>query len=124
MIASNILSLREQDELSRTVLARRLDTILPQAMREADIDMWLIICQEDDYDPVYKTLMPVRTWAPILQILVFYDRGGNTGIERINLSMTDLGNLYAKPWNGRYHTEQFPLLAEIIAAREPSADWH
>ena len=41
------------------------------------------------------------------------------GIERINLSMTDLGNSYAKPWTGRYHTEQFPLLAEIIAARDP-----
>jgi hypothetical protein len=120
MTASHrILSLKQQDELSWTVLARRLDTILPQAMREADLDMWLVICQEDDYDPIFRTMVPLRTWAPILQILVYFDRGPQEGIERINLSITDLGSLYAKAWNGRYHTEQFPRLAEIIAERDP-----
>lgn len=114
-----VLSVKQQDEISKIVLERRLDSILPQAMRAADIDMWLVICQEDDYDPIFKTMVPLRTWAPILQILVFYDRGTNAGIERINLSMTDLGNLYTKPWNGRYHTEQMPLLAQIIAERDP-----
>lgn len=119
MNTSRVLSIREQDQVSRTVLARRLGTILPQAMREAEIDMWLIICQEDDYDPVFRTMVPLRTWAPILQMLVFYDRGAQAGIERINVSMTDLGDLYAKPWRGRHHTEQFPLLAQIIAERDP-----
>lgn len=119
MKTSNVLGLRAQDELSRKVLARRLDTILPQAMREAELDMWLIICQEDDYDPVFRTMVPVRTWAPILQMLVFYDRGAAEGIERINLSMTDLGDLYRAVWSGRHHTEQFPLLAKIIAERDP-----
>lgn len=118
-IASKILPVKQQDELSRSVLARRLDTILPQAMREAGIDMWLVISQEDDYDPVFKTMVPLRTWAPILQMLVFYDRGPQDEVERINLSMTDLGNLYAKPWSGRYHTEQFPRLAEIVSERDP-----
>lgn len=88
-------------------------------MREANLDMWLVICQEDDYEPVFKTMVPLRTWAPILQILVFYDRGIDEGIERINLSMTDLGRPFAKPWNGRNHKEQLPLLAQIIGERDP-----
>jgi hypothetical protein len=81
--------------------------------------MWLVICQEDDYDPVFRTMVPLRTWAPILQMLVFYHRGIQEGIERINISMTDLGSLYAKPWNGQDHSEQFPFLAKIIAERNP-----
>jgi hypothetical protein len=88
-------------------------------MRAAGIDMWLVICQEDDYDPVFRTMVPLRTWAPILQMLVFYDRGIQEGIERINISMTDLGSLYAKPWNGQDQSEQFPFLAKIIAERNP-----
>jgi hypothetical protein len=114
-----ILPLKKQDELSRVILRKRLDTILPLAMREAGIDMWLLICQEDDYDPVFRTMLPLRTWAPILQILVFSDKGPALGVERINLSMTDLGDLFEKPWFGRYHTEQWPLLAALVAERDP-----
>jgi hypothetical protein len=116
---SSVLSVKQQDEFSRSVLRERLDTILPLAMREANLDMWLVICQEDDYDPVFKTMVPQRTWAPILQMLVFFNRGEAGGIERINLSMTDLGDLYTKPWSGREFTEQWPLLAQIIAERSP-----
>lgn len=114
-----ILSIRQQDEFSRAVLRERLETVLPLAMREAGLDMWLILCQEDDYDPVFKTMIPLCTWAPILQMLVFFDPGAGKPIERINLSMTDLGDLYARPWTGRVHTEQWPLLAQLVAERDP-----
>ncbi len=115
-----ILPIKDQDAWVVNVLRQRLDSILPQAMRAAGIDMWLIICQEDDYDPVFKTMIPPYTWAPILQILVFFDRGPELGVERINLSMTNLRDLFTKPWAGRYHTEQWPLLAQIIAERDPA----
>ncbi|HEY4714798.1 MAG TPA: hypothetical protein VIH30_11240, partial [Aquirhabdus sp.] len=114
-----VLSLRQQNEVSIIILKKRLQTVLPMAMREAGIDMWLVICQEDDYDPVFKTMVPMRVWAPILQMLIFYDRGLENGIECINLSMTDLGNLFEKPWSGRYHTEQWALLPKLIAERDP-----
>jgi hypothetical protein len=114
-----ILPLKKQDEVSRAILRKRFETVLSLAMREAGIDMWLILCQEDDYDPVFRTMVPLRTWAPILQMLVFTDRGPERGVERINLSMTDLGDLFDKPWSGRYHTEQWPILARLVAERDP-----
>ncbi len=116
---SDVLTVKQQDELSRAILRKRLETILPTAMREAGIDMWLLISQEDNYDPTFKTMVPVRTWAPILQMLIFYDRGPEQGIERLNLSMTDLGDLYKKVWNGRNYSEQWPLLVQLIAERDP-----
>lgn len=114
-----VLSIREQDGISRAILRKRLATVLPEAMRAAKIDMWIILCQEDNHDPIFNTMIPVRTWAPILQMLVFFDRGAEAGVECLNLSMTDLGDLYEKVWHGTYHTEQWPRLAEIVAERDP-----
>lgn len=110
--------MRKRSEVIDKVIRERLDTILPLAMREQGIDMWLIICQEDDLDPVYKTMIPMDTWCPILQMLIFYDKGDE--IERINLSFTDTKDYYNKPWAGRvHHREQWQLLGPIIEERDP-----
>lgn len=114
-----VLPIREQDRLSRAIIASRLRTVLPEAMRTAGIDMWLIICQEDNYDPIFLTMTPVRIWAPILQMLIFHDKGEDEGVECLNLSMTDFGNLFEKVWNGNRHPEQWQRLAEIVSARNP-----
>jgi Xaa-Pro aminopeptidase len=114
-----VLPVRRRAEIVRRSLEERLNTILPEAMRETGIDMWLILCQEDDLDPVFTTLVPMDTWCPILQMLIFSDRGGDDGIERINLSMTDTGDLYRRVWDGRRHEDQWPLLRQVVMARGP-----
>jgi Xaa-Pro aminopeptidase len=114
-----ILAVRQQAEVIRAILHKRLDTILPEAMRQANLDMWIILCQEDDYDPVFKTMVPLDTWAPILQMLIFYDRGPGKSVERINLSMTDTGDLYDRPWKGVHHEEQWTQLRGMIEERHP-----
>ena len=115
-----ILPVRERAKTLDRVLADRLENVLPTAMRESGLDMWLIICQEDDLDPVYETMIPMDTWCPILQILIFYDRGPKDGIERINLSFTDTKELYDKPWTGRsHHSAQWEMLRAIVEERNP-----
>jgi len=109
--------MRERAEIVNRVLETRLDTILPIAMREAGIDMWLILCQEDNLDPVFTTLVPFDTWCPILQMLVFYDTGDT--VERINLSGTNTYNLYDRPIATQLSEEQWPKLIEVIQARDP-----
>jgi len=114
-----IIPVKEQTEVTKKILRKRLDTVLPLALRDGGIDMWLIICQEDDLDPVYKTMIPRDTWPKVLQMLIFFDRGTELGVERINLSMTDTADLYDKPWNGGNHPEQWRILSEIIIERDP-----
>ena len=112
--------MRERSEILERVLADRLDSVLPVAMRESGLDMWLIICQEDDLDPVYETMIPMDTWCPILQMLIFYDRGPEGGVERINLSFTDTKGLYDTPWRGRsHHSAQWEILRTIVEERDP-----
>jgi len=114
-----VLPVREQARVIREVLEKRLDTIVPVALREAGFDMWVILCQEDDLDPVFASMMPMDTWCPILQMLVLFDRGPDAGIERLSLAMTDTAGLFAQPWKGRHHAEQWPLLAQVVAERDP-----
>ncbi|HBO46048.1 MAG TPA: hypothetical protein DD670_19425 [Planctomycetaceae bacterium] len=114
-----VLTLREQDEVTHRIIEKRLDTVVPLAMREAGIDMWLILCYEDAYDPIHTSMTPMNTWRPILQMLVFFDRGPDQGVERFNISMTNMRGLFEEPWKGRYEKEQWAVLREMIAARDP-----
>jgi len=115
----HVLPMRERDSLHRQVLEERLDSLLPSAMRDTDIDMWLIICQEDDLDPVFRTIMPMFTWCPILQMVVFSQPSGADRVERMNISMTKTGGLFQEPWKGRHPEEQWTLLSQIVQDRDP-----
>ncbi len=113
------------------VLRDRLDQLLPRLMREADIDLWLVINREYAEDPVYLTLVPEPVFAARrTTILVFYDRGEEQGLERLTVSRYGLGELYTSAWEGGDIDEQWLRLAEIVAERDPrriginvSRDW-
>ena len=114
-----VLPVREQARVIREVLEKRLAIVLPLAMREVGFDMWVILCQEDDPDPVFASMMPMDTWCPILQMLVLCDRGAAGGVERLSIAMTHTAGLFEQPWQGRHYEEQWPLLAKVIAERDP-----
>jgi Xaa-Pro aminopeptidase len=114
-----VLPMRQRAGVINHLLEGRLDTILPAAMRETGIDMWLVLCQEDNLDPVFTTMIPMDTWCPILQMLLFFDRGGEKGVERINISGTNTHALYDRPYRGQLENEQWPWLRRLIEARDP-----
>ncbi len=113
-----VLQMRERCEIINRNLKNRVDKILPMIMQETDIDMWLIICQEDNLDPVFQTMIPMDTWCPILQILVFFNRG-NGDVERINLSRSKFGDIYDVPYTVKMPDQQWGWLREVIEARDP-----
>ena len=114
-----VLTMRQRSDIVYDNLQERLRTVLPVAMRETGFDMWLILCQEDNPDPVFSTLIPMDTWCPILQMLVFFDRGLGEGIEGINISGTNTRDLYERPYRGQLESEQWPLLLKVIQDRDP-----
>ena len=112
-----ILGVRDQARVVNTMLAKRFETILPAVMRETGFDMWLTICNEDNYDPIFHTISPWEVWAPILQIVVFYNRGDR--IERLNISRTDMQGLMENVWNLSSDEDQWATLKHVIAERSP-----
>jgi hypothetical protein len=112
-----ILPLRQQSSLITEMVRGRLDAILPAAMDAAGIDAWLILCQEDNEDPLFLTMIPFDNWHPILSCLLFV-RHGQT-IRRYNLCGTDTKDLYERPYTGQLEEKQWPLLIDLLAQHDP-----
>ncbi len=126
-----VLPRRDRVEPVNRMLRERLETILPALMRETGLDMWLVINREYAEDPVYFSLVPEPVFAARrTTMLVFYDRGGEEGLERLTVSRYPFGELYAPAWEGGDLDAQWQGLAEVIAERDPrriginvSRDW-
>ncbi len=92
-----VLPVREQSNLITQLVMNRLDTVLPLAMKEAGLDMWIILCQEDDLDPIYKTMIPMDCWSPILQMLIFIDEGDDLEAA-IGAGIIGMSVIFAMAW--------------------------
>lgn len=54
---AGLYPLKKQAETSVRVLGERLNTLLPIAMNEADVDCWIILSREYCEDPVFRSLV-------------------------------------------------------------------
>ena len=119
-----VMKIRERTAVVDRITAVRLDELLPRVMRETGIDMWIMPSNEDNYDPVFNTMIPYDAWCPITQILVLYDPGPGKKIERLNVSRTNMKGLHEKAWDSAaWDTEkkesQWDCLARIVRERDP-----
>jgi Xaa-Pro aminopeptidase len=113
-----VLTHREQAPLVRQWIARRFDTMLPELMRRAGIDLWLIVSREYNDDPVFRSMAPLTTYSSRRRtILAFYDRGGAAGVERVSIGRFDYDGLFTvlKTENDG----QWEGLRAFIEARDP-----
>ena len=119
-----VLSIRDRASFVFNVTQKRLDQLLPRLMRETGFDMWIITCNEDNFDPVFETMIPYENWCPITQIVVFFDQGPDKGIERLNVARTDMQGLYknawdAQAWDTQKKESQWDCLGRIVRERDP-----
>jgi len=113
-----ILTLREQSEMYNAWLTVRLERVLPELMRQEGFDMWLVICRENNEDPVFSSLVPFTSmYASRTSILVFTDKGPE-GVERLSVSRAGIGQFYKSAWDPD-RIDQWARLAEIIKERSP-----
>ena len=116
----NVLPERARPEAVNRMLKERLDTLLPTLMRESGIDMWIVINREYAEDPVYLTLVPEPVFAARrTTMLVFFDRGGEKGVERLTVSRYPFRGYYDAAWEGGDLEQQWARLATIIRERNP-----
>jgi Xaa-Pro aminopeptidase len=116
-----ILAPRERAELENRILAERLDTIIPQIMREEGIDLWLLVAREYFEEPVVATMLDAENMhARRRTILVFHDPGEGKPVERLTVSRYGLGGLFAPTWDPDKQPDQWQAVAELIAAKDPA----
>ena len=115
-----VLPERQRVDPVNDVLRYRLEEMLPGLMRSAGLDMWVLINREYAEDPAYFTLVPEPVFAARrTTMLVFFDRGPETGVERLTVSRYPLAGLYEPAWEGGDLSEQWLRLAEVIEERQP-----
>jgi Xaa-Pro aminopeptidase len=120
----SVLSIRDRAAFVLQITRQRLDELLRRLMRETGFDMWIIACNEDNLDPVFETMIPYENWCPITQIIVFYDQGAEKGLERLNVSRTDMQGLYknawdAAAWDTQKKESQWDCLGRVVRERDP-----
>jgi hypothetical protein len=86
--------------------------------------MWIILASEDNPDPVLQTMIPLDTWNRRTHIVVFYDRGPEKGVERLNISRMNMKGFHADAWNYTAYDKdkkegQWECLARIVRERNP-----
>ncbi len=73
----SILTHRQQASLIKGFIEKRFETLLPRLMREAGIDMWIIVSREYNDDPVFRSMAPMTTYSSRRRtILVFFLEAG------------------------------------------------
>lgn len=113
----SILPLRARKPVMDAWAKLRLERLVPEEMRRYGFDMWLVICNENVEDPVFRPLMPEDPWAVRrLGMLVFFDRGAQ-GVERV-LIAHHAKDFYTKDWNEGKET-QWEALGRVVRARNP-----
>ena len=125
---------REWAATQQEWLRLRMERTLPGLMRRDSIDMWIVPMREYNEDPVFSSIVSPTTFAARRRtIYVFYDRGGDKGIERLALGGTSQGGLYTavrsqlaatNVSSGRTTAElwgpaQWDVLASVIRERKP-----
>src|SRR5512136_504230 len=112
-----VLGLKEQAAICDGWLSVKLNKVLPELMRRERIDMWLVLCEEYNEDPVYLSLVPFASLsARRMTLLVFFDRGGDKGVERFSVSRYGIGDLYPTIWKAGQE-DQWQALAKAIKDR-------
>jgi Xaa-Pro aminopeptidase len=116
-----LLPLRERAELIDRILAERLDTVIPQIMREEGVSLWLLMARVYFEEPVIATMLDARSMAARRRtILVFFDPGNGEPIERLTVSRYGLAGLFEPSWDPAEEPDQWKAVADIIAARDPA----
>ncbi|WP_223789736.1 M24 family metallopeptidase [Marinicella meishanensis] len=116
----HILSLKEQTAVIDRLLADKVQTVLPDLMRETGIDMWLVMAREYNEDPVIRTLLPAIWHAARRRtILVMYDPGAGQALETLAVARYDVGTVFKKAWDKDQQPDQWQRLVEVINERNP-----
>ncbi|NJL12872.1 MAG: aminopeptidase P family protein [Microscillaceae bacterium] len=116
-----ILSTREQAQLIDHWLDLRARQVLPDLLKRAQVDMWILISREYNEDPVLKTMLPAE-WLSARRrtILVIYKAPQADTVETLAIARYNVGRVFKSAWNPEAQPDQWARLAEIIAARQPN----
>ena len=115
---NEILPLRQQADIVDGWLKTRLDTIIPEIMSRADLDMWIVACREYNEDPIIMSLLPATSMSARRRTILVFARTQEGDVERLTLSRYGYEGFYEAAWKPD-EEEQHACLARLVRERDP-----
>lgn len=117
----DLRSIRDQYAQCDELLADRIQNLMPKLLREAGVDMWLVICREYNEDPVFKTITPqlVKNASRTSCFIFSLDQNGK--YEALSLSRPNprLAPFYTQAYDPKTQ-DQYDAIAKVVADRAPA----
>ena len=119
--AQQILPEVERARVIDEILNERFNTLLPELMDRAKIDLWVIISREYNEDPVLRTMLPA-TWlnARRRTILLFCRNKSKNTIEKLAVARYNVGEYIESAWDKEKEPDQWKRLMQLITERNPN----
>lgn len=117
-VRSQLMSLRAQADLRNAWLRERLDSLLPELMARAGLDLWVVAAREYNEDPVIMTLLPEPSMSARRRTILGFFRRADGGVDRLTFDRYGFGDFYERAWEPE-REEQFAAFARVVRERDP-----
>lgn len=114
-----ILPLRERMAIRNAWLLERLDTLLPELMARAELDLWLVIAREYNEDPVILSLIPDPSMSARRRTILAFHRAPDGSVQRFSVDRYGFRGFYEPRWDPESGEAQYACLARVVRELDP-----
>ena len=114
---------RTQANLKRNIVQKKLNDVLPGAMRTHGIDMWIVIDRENNEDPLHDEIG--GRYSGVRGAYIFFDRGSQ-GIEKLFIGSHEEPSTAIPPhvydtltYYGYSKDGLTPIIRKLVHERQP-----
>lgn len=110
---------RAEAAIRDALLTERVRTVLPQLMREAGVDAWVLSAREYADDVAMKSFYAGEQFTARRQtILLIVDPGPGKPLETLSIARYKVGDIFLPAWEPESGIDQFERLAQLLRERE------
>ncbi|ADI14443.1 M24 family metallopeptidase [Truepera radiovictrix] len=120
-----LLPLARQAEVTNGWLRERLRAVLPEVMRRARVDLWLVVAREYNEDPVLPSLLPAPMMGARRRTMLVFHAPEGGAFEALAIANAGVGldGFYTPMWDKTMLAEaaedQWACLRRVVAERNP-----
>lgn len=116
---SKIKSMQQRAEFVDDVFTQRVQTLLPELMREAGLDAWVLISREYNEDPILKTMLPA-TWLSARRTTIFlFVLTEENSVQAYAVAPYQVGSVFEKGWDKSKQPNQWHALVDLLRKHDP-----
>ena len=114
-----VLSMKDRATFVDNILEKRVHSLMPKLMAEANINMWVLISREYNEDPIIKTMLPATWLSARRTTILTFARNNNGSVAAYAIAPYKIGNVFQKAWNKAEQPNQWQALVELIDKHQP-----